>query len=154
MRLAPELLAPLPSIAALSPTDRGALADAFRGRGYARGELIFEEGDPGTSMLIVADGTLVALSKASGGREVGRFVVGSVIGEASLLDHAPRPVTLRAWTDALVFELDEASLAALRGAHPTVARALATMGMHSLVRRLRGLEEKVDAELTRTSVVW
>lgn len=154
MRLPPELLAPLPSIASLSPEDRGALADAFSGRGYARGEVVFEEGDPGSSMFMVAEGTLTATSRASGEREVGRFTRGDVIGEASLLDQAPRPVTLRASTAALVFELDEIALTALRGARPTVARALATMGLRSLVRRLRVLEDKIDAELTRASVVW
>lgn len=154
MRLPPELLAPLPSLAALSPADREALAACFSGRGYAPGELVFEEGDAGDSMLVIARGSLVATSKASGGREVGRFEAGHVIGEASLLDNAPRPVTLRAGTAALVFRLDEPAIAALRRDNPAVARALATMGLQSLVRRLRVLEEKVDAELARASVLW
>jgi CRP/FNR family transcriptional regulator, cyclic AMP receptor protein len=154
MRLDPQLLAGLPFLATLPPEDREGLALCFQGRGYAPNEVIFSEGDPGSSMLIVAQGTLIATSRSSGSREVGRFGPGQTIGEAALLDHAPRPVTLYAATAALVFELPEESFDALRKKIPAAARALAITSLRSLLRRLRGVEEKVEAELTRTSVVW
>lgn len=154
MRLDPELLATQPSLAALSYADRDGLARYFIGRGYAPNELIFEEGDPATSMLLVAQGTVIATSKASGTRELGRFGPGRVIGDAALLDHAPRPVTLRANTAVLIFELPQEALPSLRAALPTAAHALLITSLRSLLRRLRALEEKVEAEVARESVLW
>lgn len=153
MRLDPELFAGLPFLGALSPADREGLALCFQGRGYAPHEVVFTEGEPGSSMFIIAEGTLVATARASG-REVARFGPGQTIGEAALLDHAPRPVTLYAATPALVFELGEESLRVLRANVPAAARALATTSLQHLLRRLRGIEEKVEAELARTSVVF
>jgi CRP/FNR family transcriptional regulator, cyclic AMP receptor protein len=129
MRLDPQLFAGLPFLATLSPEDREGLALCFQGRRYAPNEVVFSEGDPASSMLIVAQGTLIATSRASGQREVGRFGPGQTIGEAALLDHAPRPVTLYAGSSALVFELREESLDAVRKNIPTAARALAVASL-------------------------
>ncbi len=154
MLLDPQLLKPLPFLEALSSADREALALCFQGRGYAPGDTVFDEGDPGASMLFIEQGTLSATSKASGALLARRFGPGQVIGEASLFDPSPRTVTLRASTPALVFELNEDALIALRQNVPSAARALATVSLRSLLRRIRLVEKQIDTEIERMSMLW
>lgn len=154
MLLDPELLKPLPFLESLSTEEREAVASCFQGRGYAPGDIVFEEGDPGASMLLIAHGTLSATSKASGALLARRFGPGQVIGEASLFDPSPRTVTLRATTPALVFELTEDALLPLRRNVPAAARALATVSLRSLLRRVRLIEKQIDTEIERMSMLW
>lgn len=154
MLLDPQLLKPLPFLEALSSNDREALALCFQGRGYAPGDTVFYEGDPGASMLLIEQGTLSATSKASGALLARRFGPGQVIGEASLFDPSPRTVTLRATTPALVFELNEDALISLRQNVPSAARALATVSLRSLLRRIRLVEKQIDTEIERMSMIW
>jgi CRP/FNR family transcriptional regulator, cyclic AMP receptor protein len=154
MLLDPQLLKPLPFLEGLSDEDREALALCFRGRGYAPGDIVFDEGDPGASMLFIEQGTLSATSKASGALLARRFGPGQVIGEASLFDPSPRTVTLRAVTPALVFELSEDALIVLREKVPAAARAFATVSLRSLLRRVRLVEKQVDTEIERMSMIW
>jgi hypothetical protein len=44
----------------LGDADLAALGACVRARRYAAGDMIFHEGDPGATMLLVAEGTLVA----------------------------------------------------------------------------------------------
>ena len=154
MLLDPQLLQPLPFLESLSPADREALARHFLGRGYAPGDVVFEEGDPGSSMLLIVQGSLSATSRASGALLARRFGPGQVIGEASLFDPSPRTVTLKATAPSLVFELGEDALVGLRREVPAAARALATVALRSLLRRLRLVEKQVDTELERMSMLW
>lgn len=154
MLLDPQLLKPLPFLESLSDEDREALALYFQGRGYAPGDTVFDEGDPGASMLFIEHGTLSATSKASGALLARRFGPGQVIGEASLFDPSPRTVTLRATTPALVHELHEDALIALRKNVPAAAHALATVSLRSLLRRVRLIEKQLDTELERMSTLW
>jgi CRP/FNR family transcriptional regulator, cyclic AMP receptor protein len=154
MLLDPQLLKPLPFLDGLSDEDREAFALCFQGRGYAPGDTVFDEGDPGASMLLIEQGTLSATSKASGTLLARRFGPGQVIGEASLFDPSPRTVTLRATTPALVFELNEDSLLLVRNTVPAAARALATVSLRSLLRRIRLVEKQLDTEIDRMSMLW
>lgn len=154
MRLDPQLLKSLPFLETLSDADREALALCFKGRGYAPGDIVFDEGDPGSSMLLIAEGTLSATSKASGALLARRFGPGQVIGEASLFDPSARTVTLRATAPSLVFELNEDALGVLRQNVPAAARALATVSLRSLLRRVRLIEKQVDTEIEKMSMLW
>jgi CRP-like cAMP-binding protein len=154
MRLDPQLLEPLSFLEALSDADREALALCFQGRGYAPGDIVFDEGDPGASMLLIVQGTLSATSKASGALLARRFGPGQVIGEASLFDPSPRTVTLRATAPSLVFELSEDGLGALKQNVPAAARALGIVSLRSLLRRVRLIEKQVDTEIERMSMLW
>lgn len=158
MRLDTQLLRGLPFLDALPPAERDALALCFQGRGYAPGEIVFEEGDPGATMLLVAQGTLAAVSTSSRGpssmREVGRYSAGQIIGEAALVDPTPRVATLKAVTAALVYEIGEDSLEVLRRNAPKAARALTAIALRGVLRRLRAIEQRVEVELDRASVPW
>jgi CRP-like cAMP-binding protein len=139
----------------LSLADREALALCFTGRRCAPGEVVFREGEPSASLFLVGEGSLVAVSRAGGApREVERYAAGQVIGETSLVDHAPRLATVSAVGQAVVYELAEDAVAALRRNAPAAARALSGAAIRGLVRRLRHLEGRLDRELERAGTPW
>lgn len=60
---------------------------------FARGEVIYRQGDPGGSMYFVISG---CVSLSVDDKEVARRAANEVFGEASVLDREPRVVTARA----------------------------------------------------------
>lgn len=60
---------------------------------FARGDVIYRQGDPGGSMYFVISG---AVSLSVDGKEVARRAANEVFGEASVLDREPRVVTAKA----------------------------------------------------------
>jgi CRP-like cAMP-binding protein len=101
-------------------------------------EVLFREGDPGDRLYLLASGKIsIAIRGAGGGRGVMTYAPGAMLGEASLLDGAPRPATATAAADSVVYSLTRAALDALAAAHPALAsKLLLTLGRH-LSGRLR-----------------
>ena len=103
-----------------------------------KGEVIFNEGDPGNFMLILAEGRISVFKGGEHGNHLlsyegrGRF-----IGEMALLDNERRSATCIADTPCQLLVLDHASLERLENDAPLLAyrfmRCLALL----LSRRLR-----------------
>ncbi len=72
------------------------------------GQLVFGEGDPGSSLFLLANGK--AAVERQGGvehiRRVSAVLPGTFFGEASLLADTPREASVRILEDALLLELD------------------------------------------------
>ncbi|MFT3765581.1 MAG: cyclic nucleotide-binding domain-containing protein [Minicystis sp.] len=135
----------------LGSADRDALALCFRGRAYAPGEVVFLEGDPGTSLFLVGQGTFLAVSRAGGvPREIGRFGPGQVIDPTAIVLRGRRPATVTAVGPAVAHELDAEAIALLRAGAPSAARAVMTAGITGLIKQLRDVEMRVERELDRT----
>ncbi len=71
---------------------------------FAKGAVIFEEGEPGDCMFFVIEGTV---SVQIGGADVTRVESGEVFGEMALIDHAPRSATAVAVTDCRLAAVNE-----------------------------------------------
>ena len=73
-----------------------------RGRTCARGEALFDEGDPGDRLYVVTEGKIKLGRTAADGRENLLAVLGpgEMFGELSLFDPGPRTATATAVTDA------------------------------------------------------
>jgi CRP-like cAMP-binding protein len=136
---------------ALGPADRQALALCFRGRRYASGEVVFREGDPGYSLLLVGEGMLAAVRAGSVTRELGRYGAGQVLGASTMVERAPRPATVTAVVPSVVYELDADTVDLLRASAPVAARALKAAGLQSLILKLRQLEHRIERELDQDS---
>ncbi len=103
-----------------------------------KGDIIFNEGDPGSFMLILADGRISVYKGGEHGNHLlsyegrGRF-----IGEMALLDHERRSATCVADTACKLLMLDHAALNKMEQDAPLLAyrfmRCLALL----LSRRLR-----------------
>ena len=136
---------------ALEQKDLETLAVCFRGWHFQRGEVFFREGDPGGSMIVVAEGTLVATAKKSDGKEetLNAIGAGEVAGEMALLDPAPRSANVRALTDGIAYELTSDTLVVLRARSRAAAAAIVKAAIRDCARRLRRLDERIARELGR-----
>ena len=101
-------------------------------------EVLFREGDPGDRLYLLARGKIsIAIRGAGGSRGVMTYAPGAMLGEATLLEGAPRPATATAAADSVVYGLSRESLDALAAAHPALAsKLLLNLGRH-LSGRLR-----------------
>ncbi len=102
------------------------------------GEVIFEEGDPGTYMLVLVDGR-ISISK---GGESGHHLLsyegkGRIVGEMALLDRERRSATCTAATDCQLLTLDHEGLERLATGQPLLAYRFMFSMARLLSRRLR-----------------
>jgi CRP/FNR family transcriptional regulator, cyclic AMP receptor protein len=151
MQLRPnlELLRRASVFGGLEERELNALIICLRVRVCDAGTWLFREGDPGASMLVVAEGALAATVRDHKGteREINRMGPGEVVGEMAFLDPAPRSASIRALTAATYYELDEDGMETLRVNSPSAAAALSWAVIRDVTRRLRRMDQLIEAEL-------
>jgi CRP-like cAMP-binding protein len=139
-----------PAFAALPDGAVEALALCCRERRFVTGERVFSEGEPASSLLLVAEGELIVSSRAYGSsRPFARVGPGQLLGEAALCDRSPRVATVVAACPALVLEIDADAVDALRRAAPAAGRALLGAAIAGVARRLRQIDQRIEHELER-----
>lgn len=101
----------------LTPRELGLLHRSLHRRTYMAGEAVFEQGEPGLGMYVIAEGTVSIQSEPSGRvlTELGR---GAVFGEIALFNAMIRTATARAKTDCVLLALFQPGLAALLDRRP------------------------------------
>jgi len=127
IRAVADLLERQPLFAALSETERSALAARAQLRIFAAGEAVVQEGQPGTSLFIIRSGRLRAETQPREGGTVvalAEFHAGDCFGERSLLTGEPRSATVVALEDSEVIELDKTAFAPVLNANPQLAEEL------------------------------
>ena len=92
-----------------------ALADHFLSERYSDGDTIFEEGEPGDNLYIIARGEVEVVTIGPTGEERRLAVLrdGDYFGEMALLDDAPRAATVRARAPSILLRLDRAQFLGL-----------------------------------------
>jgi CRP-like cAMP-binding protein len=100
-----------------------------------KGEVVFNEGDPGDSLYIVLSGKIKLGRRAADGRQNLLALTGpsDMIGELSLFDPGPRTATATAVTDTRLARLKKSSLRPWLNNRPEIAEQL----LRVLARRLR-----------------
>jgi HEAT repeat protein len=89
------LLRQVPLFAGLSPSDLERVAEVAEERGYADGELVAAEGEPGDELHLIVEGTIRVVHDRDGDeREIARRRSGDVVGEMSIIAGAPRVASL------------------------------------------------------------
>lgn len=71
---------------------------------YAKGDVIFDEGDPGDKMYAVRSGTVHIIHNDD---VLNVIEAGDIFGEMALVDHAERSAKAIAHTDVEIVEIDE-----------------------------------------------
>jgi len=101
---------------------RRALWAHMRRRRFARGEVIFHEGDPGDSIHHIVKGHVSVKASTERGDQAILRVLGpdGIVGEFALISPAPRAATVTALEPTETMMLDRQSFADLRQAHPSV----------------------------------
>lgn len=139
----------LPVFADLDDAHLLAVLQLSRVRSYVSGEVIFEQGDRGDTMLFLISGRLrVELDDGKGNRtDVGTVVAGQVVGEMAALDPAPRAASVIAASDASAYELSVDALRQLRREAPAAAAAITSAIIGDVTARLRSINERIEQEL-------
>lgn len=105
---------------------------------------LFDQGEPGSSMVIVAEGMLRLEQIDAATRQmtaIGNIQHGEFIGEMALLQPEPRAARGVAATDALVYLITPERFAALESDAPEAACALINAITRNLTRRIRKVED-------------
>ena len=145
-----SLFADLPS------ADLEELATGLRRRRYARGQVIFTQGDPGSSLCVIEEGRVRIAVGSDEGKELVLRVLGpgDFFGELALLDDEPRSADAIAQEACQLLLLQRADFLEFVEARPKVA----TLLLAALSRRLRIASQQaqdvvfldVPARLART----
>jgi CRP/FNR family transcriptional regulator, cyclic AMP receptor protein len=134
-----RVLAACPLFITVPEPDVRRLAAAATLRRYRRGQLVFCEGDPGDSLLVVVDGSLKAVSTSPDGDEFLLAVIGphEAVGELTVADGGARSATISALTDSSLLRLPRDSVLAVAASSPALMTAL-LVSLAGVVRRLTG----------------
>ena len=89
-----------------------AVAANLKERSLVAGELLFEEGQSGTSMYLVRAGELIVQRHAADGTQVRLLMMrpGDHFGVTALIEMEPRAFSCRAEKDSLLYELANVDL--------------------------------------------
>ena len=115
------LLKEIPIFAEIPDSDLAELADRLREQRVDADTTILVEGELGTSMYVVASGTVRV---HYGDEEVARMGEGSVFGELAVLDPQPRVASVTAVDETLLFSVEQDSLYELMAEHPVMLRGI------------------------------
>ena len=113
------------------------IADRAVERSYRKGQLIFQEGDGGDSLLMVVSGLVKVFVSSEEGTEMVLVTLRppDTFGELALIDSGLRSASAEAFENTVLLTLTRANLLDLGRSHPPMMEALLrTLG--SLVRRL------------------
>lgn len=130
-----DLLRSIPLFEGLAQEDLDHLASRLVERDLQGGEMIFNQGDPGTEMYIVARGHVNIHLPGEASRRVSLkdITVGEYFGELALFDDKPRSASALATTDAQLLELSRDTLSAYLERRPRAAMAI----LRTMAERLR-----------------
>ncbi len=114
---------------ALEDRDIADLVGGLRLRRIAAGEAVVREGEAGSSLFVLTEGLLEVEAGDPQGevRPVGRLTPGGVFGEISLLTGQPRTATVRARTDAVLYEITADSFMPVLKRRPALAEELSVI---------------------------
>jgi CRP-like cAMP-binding protein len=100
----------------------GRLATRFLEKAYYPGELVFQEGDPGRALFVVAEGTVEITRATAHGEIVLRTLeAGDAFGELALVDDYPRSGSARVATPARLMILYKTDFEALMDGEARIA---------------------------------
>ena len=128
-------LAQVDLFSALTPSELESLNARVRRRRYAKGTVIFVEGDPGNSLYVIESGHVKITLTSPDGRElvITTYGPGDFFGEMALLDEAPRSADAVAVDDCHLALLQRTDFVHFVESHPQAAARL----LAELTRRLR-----------------
>src|ERR1043166_2211565 len=144
-----ELLANVPLFESLTDDDVDALAARLETVDYDLGQVIFNQGDEGSSLFIIEDGAVeIAYGEGKAKVVLATLFNGQYFGELSLFDGSPRSATATALKHSELIRLDRADLVDFVNKNPAAAlRIITEMG-----ERLRQTNELMSRRVSRDVV--
>jgi CRP-like cAMP-binding protein len=138
----PAILSQVTLFRALTTDERQGLAACLRRRHYAKGQIIFVQGDPGTTLYLIESGRVKIVLTSPEGKERVLAILGphDFFGELALLDGEPRSADAVAQEACQLWLLQRADFLRYLETRPQVA----TMLLAALSRRLRRTNQVVQ----------
>ncbi len=142
MSLEDQFISRVPLFAGLNEQQFAALASRASQTALRRGEVLFEEGDPGDRLFIITEGKVKLGHSSADGREslIAILGPGEIIGELTLFDPGPRSTTATAVSSATLLSLDHEDLSAVLDQSPEAAKHM----LRALAQRLRRTNESLS----------
>ena len=104
------------------------LAKAAAEKVFPHHAIIIQQGTPGESMFVLAEGLLeIRMNHEGHSVKIRQLVPGQFFGEMSLLTGAPRSATISCLTDVVVYEIRKESLTALFQDRPDLPEKISRM---------------------------
>ena len=114
-----------PLFEVLSETERNAIVHEMDLETFDEGSVILNEGDPGTSMYIIASGEVKVFTRGTSGTlYLARLGEGDFFGEVSVLTGKPRTATITASQRSELLRLDKEKLDGVLSKYPGIRRVL------------------------------
>lgn len=134
-----------------APATVARLAEAGKLHAYARGAMMFIEGEPANAFGIVAEGTVKLFRMSPGGTEtvVQVFSQGESFAEAAALRRGRYPVSAAAATDCSVLWFEAERLRQLVRDDPEIALAIMAstfLHLHELVNQVEQLKSRKSVQ--------
>jgi uncharacterized membrane protein len=132
-----DLLAQISLFQGLSDEDREALAARLAEKRFAAGDVVFAQGEKGSSMYVVQAGAVQIYLPGQGGSAppvpLKDVRTGEYFGELAIFDDKPRSASARALVDTVLLELTREELAEHLGRSRTAAMTI----LSEMAERLR-----------------
>ena len=113
------ILSSSPLFEMLSNQELEYVAELSRPRRFSASQVVFEEGELGDSLFVIASGEVEVLRRDTTGEQKAIAVLGApeFFGEMSLIDKEYRSATVRARSDAELLQLTAENLTTFRKQH-------------------------------------
>src|SRR4051794_28196220 len=137
-----RLLAGTDLFKGLAAEDLADCAARFREARFAKGQILFARGDPGTHLYLVAQGQVRLAIGTSEGRELSFQIAvpGDLLGEIATLDGQPRSAEATALTPVSAYMLDRSAFRELWSAHAAIADSIIAF----LCWRVRNASDRLE----------
>ncbi len=124
-------------------------------RSFAADEVIFRQGEPGSSLFAIADGSVLVEIDWQDPAKTVAIGQGSIFGEVGLISGRPRGSTIRAAEPTIVVELTRAAALKLIATAPAAARAITRISIERQLLQIfgSGLSREDIAELVEGAEV-
>lgn len=147
----PPLLAQLPLFSALAPEQIQRVAAAARAKHLAKGEMLFQKGDPAHGFFIVVSGQIkLALPSAQGNEKVVEIIgARQSFGEAVMFMDRPFPVFAEALVDTQLLHIGKDAVFQLIDTDASFSRRLLaglSMRLHSLIADVESYTQRSSAQ--------
>ncbi|MDD2876478.1 MAG: Crp/Fnr family transcriptional regulator [Acidiphilium sp.] len=146
-----RLLARIPLFAPFEPADLDALFSCAYDRSMHAGETLFQQGDPGISMMAILAGEVrIVLPSESGQDQVLNVLTqGSVFGEIALFDGKPRSADAVAATNGRLLVIERAATMRLMERDPGFAHRVVEIICARLRATIAQLDSMVFQDVTQ-----
>ncbi len=143
-----ELLAQVPLLSGLDPSELERIAQVAIPRSFPKGARVFHEGDESDACYVIRSGELRVTREHSDGRAIALATLGpgELVGELAMLDGGIRSASLEALSDVELLALSATDMRGLleRNAQMTAKLVVA------LTRRLRDANERITRQSFQT----